>query len=123
MRISDWSSDVCSSDLSLPFGPRPPDKATTAPRGASREGEARVAAIIDPTQQPASRAPRPWWTHLYVQVLAAIAAGVLIGHYWPDSAVQLKPVGDGFIKLVQILIHPVLFPLHSTDTPSAVGSH
>src|SRR3546814_13495481 len=121
MRISDWSSDVCSSDLSLPFGPRPPDKATTAPRGASREGEARVAAIIDPTQQPASRAPRPWWTHLYVQVLAAIAAGVLIGHYWPDSALQLKPVGDGFIQLVKMIIAPVVFLTVSSSEARRVG--
>jgi len=77
-----------------------------------------VAAIIDPTQQPAPRTPRPWWMHLYVQVLAAIAAGVLLGHYWPDSAVQLKPVGDGFIKLVKMIIAPVIFLTVSTGIAS-----
>jgi aerobic C4-dicarboxylate transport protein len=45
---------------------------------------------------------------LYVQVLIAIAIGVLLGALWPD-AVQLKPLGDGFIKLVKMIIAPVIF--------------
>lgn len=46
---------------------------------------------------------------LYVQVLIAIAAGVLIGHYAPDLGVQLKPLGDGFIRLIKMIIAPVIF--------------
>ncbi len=46
---------------------------------------------------------------LYVQVLIAIVIGVLIGYFFPSSAVQLKPLGDGFIKLVKMMIAPVIF--------------
>ena len=53
-------------------------------------------------------APR-WWSHLYVQVVAAIVAGALLGHWWPDAGKALKPLGDGFIKLVKMVIAPVIF--------------
>jgi aerobic C4-dicarboxylate transport protein len=46
---------------------------------------------------------------LYVQVLLAIVAGVLIGHFAPDFGVQLKPLGDGFIRLIRMLIAPIIF--------------
>ena len=46
---------------------------------------------------------------LYVQVLIAIALGVLVGAIWPEVGVQLKPLGDGFIKLVKLVIAPVIF--------------
>ena len=46
---------------------------------------------------------------LYVQVLIAIAIGVLLGHFYPGFSVQLKPLGDGFIKLVKMMIAPVIF--------------
>jgi aerobic C4-dicarboxylate transport protein len=46
---------------------------------------------------------------LYVQVLVAIVIGVLLGHYMPDLAVQLKPLGDGFIRLIKMLIAPIIF--------------
>jgi aerobic C4-dicarboxylate transport protein len=52
---------------------------------------------------------RPWYTILYVQVLLAIAAGVLIGHYFPNTGVALKPLGDGFISLIKMMIGPVIF--------------
>ncbi|MBB4634018.1 dicarboxylate/amino acid:cation symporter [Longimicrobium terrae] len=48
-------------------------------------------------------------SHLYVQVLVAIAIGALLGHFAPGFAVQLKPLGDGFIKLVKMVIAPVIF--------------
>jgi aerobic C4-dicarboxylate transport protein len=47
--------------------------------------------------------------HLYVQVLLAIAAGVTIGYVWPQLGEALKPLGDGFIKLVRMIIAPVIF--------------
>ena len=52
---------------------------------------------------------RPWYRHLYVQVLAAICAGVLVGHFAPSTGEALKPLGDGFIKLVKMVIAPVIF--------------
>ncbi|WP_246450424.1 dicarboxylate/amino acid:cation symporter [Sphingomonas rhizophila] len=54
-------------------------------------------------------ANRPWYAHLYVQVLLAIAAGVLVGHFAPATGEALKPIGDAFIKLVKMIIAPVIF--------------
>ncbi|MFM6852906.1 MAG: dicarboxylate/amino acid:cation symporter [Sphingopyxis sp.] len=53
--------------------------------------------------------PTPFYAHLYVQVLCAIAAGVAIGFFWPNVGVALQPLGDGFIKLVKMVIAPVIF--------------
>ena len=46
---------------------------------------------------------------LYLQVIIAILAGIVIGVFYPSFAVQLKPLGDGFIKLVKMMIGPVIF--------------
>ena len=46
---------------------------------------------------------------LYVQVLIAITIGILLGNYFPEFAVQLKPLGDGFIKLIKMMIAPIIF--------------
>ncbi len=47
--------------------------------------------------------------HLYFWVLLAIVAGGLFGYVWPNKAVALKPLGDGFIALVRMLIAPIIF--------------
>jgi aerobic C4-dicarboxylate transport protein len=52
---------------------------------------------------------KPFYTLLYVQVIAAIVAGVAIGFLFPDVGVALQPLGDGFIKLVKMIIAPVIF--------------
>jgi aerobic C4-dicarboxylate transport protein len=49
------------------------------------------------------------WRSLYGQVLIAIALGIALGIFWPHFAQQLKPLGDGFIKLVKLLIAPIIF--------------
>ncbi len=49
---------------------------------------------------------KPLWSNLYIQVIAAIVIGVLVGHYYPDFGAGLKPLGDGFIKLIKMLIAP-----------------
>ncbi len=46
---------------------------------------------------------------LYLQVLVAVVAGVLLGHFAPDLAKQMQPLGDGFVKLVRMLIAPIVF--------------
>lgn len=51
----------------------------------------------------------PLYAQLYVQVLVAIVAGGLIGHFAPETGVALKPLGDAFIKLVKMIIAPVIF--------------
>ena len=52
---------------------------------------------------------KPWYRILYVQVLIAVLAGILVGHFFPDSGKSLKPLGDGFIKLIKMLIAPIIF--------------
>ncbi len=63
------------------------------------------------TIRSAAPARRPrLWGHLYLQVLLAIALGVIAGLIWPHAADWLfKPIGDGFIKLVKMIIAPVIF--------------
>lgn len=60
-------------------------------------------AATPPSQQ------HKWYKHLYVQVLIAIVLGVLLGHFYPDIGAQMKPLGDGFIKLIKMLIAPIIF--------------
>jgi len=52
---------------------------------------------------------RPWYRILYVQVLIAVALGIFTGWLFPDLGKSLKPLGDGFIKLVKMLIAPIIF--------------
>ncbi|MBB3160588.1 dicarboxylate/amino acid:cation symporter [Rhizobium laguerreae] len=66
-----------------------------------------IAASLDAVA--GSKGKKPFYTHLYVQVLAAIAAGILLGHFYPEFGTQLKPLGDAFIKLVKMIIAPVIF--------------
>ena len=63
---------------------------------------------------PAHHAPKPhharkFYHHLYIQVIVAIIAGSLLGHFYPDFGASLKPLGDAFIKLVKMVIAPVIF--------------
>ena len=46
---------------------------------------------------------------LYVQVLIAIVLGVAVGALWPSTGAALKPLGDGFVKLIKMAIAPVIF--------------
>ncbi|WP_404366770.1 dicarboxylate/amino acid:cation symporter [Sphingomonas sp. MMS24-J45] len=62
-----------------------------------------------PPAPPAPAKPTPLYAQLYVQVLTAIVLGALVGHFWPETGAALKPLGDGFIKLVKMVIAPVIF--------------
>src|SRR5216683_3269631 len=52
---------------------------------------------------------RSLFRSLYFQVLVAIAAGVLLGVFAPAKAAAMKPLGDGFIKLIKMIIAPIIF--------------
>src|SRR3984893_15217557 len=54
-------------------------------------------------------ARQPWYRILYVQVLLAIAVGVTLGYFYPDAGKAMKPLGDGFIALIRMMIAPVIF--------------
>src|SRR5258707_9675923 len=58
--------------------------------------------------RPAAR-HQPWYKILYLQVLIAIGLGILIGYFYPDLGKELKPLGDGFIALIKMMIAPVIF--------------
>jgi aerobic C4-dicarboxylate transport protein len=47
--------------------------------------------------------------HLYTQVLTAITLGIALGYFYPETAVTMKPLGDGFIKLIKMIIAPIIF--------------
>nr|WP_145545828.1 dicarboxylate/amino acid:cation symporter [Variovorax boronicumulans] len=53
--------------------------------------------------------PRPFYRSLYFQVITAIVIGVLLGHFYPDTGAAMKPLGDGFIKLIKMIIAPIIF--------------
>ena len=70
---------------------------------------------------------KPIYKRLYAQVLAAILIGALTGHFFPEIGASLKPLGDGFINLVKMIIAPVIFITVATGIAgmkdmSAVGS-
>ncbi len=52
---------------------------------------------------------KPFYAHLYFQVLLAILIGILLGHFFPGLATKMKPFGDGFIKLIKMMIAPIIF--------------
>ena len=52
---------------------------------------------------------KPFYKVLYVQVLIAIAVGIALGHFYPALATDMKPLGDGFIKLIKMVIGPIIF--------------
>jgi len=68
-----------------------------------------VANLSTANLGPLPTERRPLYTHLYVQVIVAIALGATVGYIWPETGAALKPLGDGFIKLVKMVIAPVIF--------------
>jgi aerobic C4-dicarboxylate transport protein len=52
---------------------------------------------------------KPFYKSLYFQVVTAIVIGVLLGHFYPDTGAAMKPLGDGFIKLIKMIIAPIIF--------------
>ena len=51
----------------------------------------------------------PLYKSLYFQVIVAIIIGILLGHFMPDTGAAMKPLGDGFIKLIKMMIAPIIF--------------
>ena len=62
--------------------------------------------------------PKPWYKSLYFQVIVAIVIGVLLGHFYPKTGINLKILGDGFIALIKMIIAPVIFITVSTGIAS-----
>jgi len=65
--------------------------------------------MLTPSASAAPAVPVPWYRHLYLQVVIAIAIGITLGYFQPELAVKFQPLGDAFIKLVKMIIAPVIF--------------
>src|SRR5580704_13106957 len=81
----------------------------TTRRDAEAAAVEYMAMEALPQRQTSIPAHRPWYTILYVQVLIAIALGIAVGHFNPTLGVALKPLGDGFIALIKMMIAPIIF--------------
>lgn len=71
-------------------------------------GEEEDLVIIPDAGSP-TKGKLPFYRQMYVQVLTAIAAGILLGHFYPQVGASMQPLGDAFIKLVRMVIAPVIF--------------
>src|SRR5712671_6591907 len=65
--------------------------------------------MADTTLSPLIAVRRPLYRELYFQVLVAIALGIALGFFNPPLAQTMKPLGDGFIKLIRMMIAPIIF--------------
>jgi aerobic C4-dicarboxylate transport protein len=61
------------------------------------------------TSNPPVPARRPLYRSLYFQVVCAVILGVLLGYFDPQLGAAMKPLGDGFIKLIKMMIAPIIF--------------
>ena len=70
-----------------------------------------MTAMASTPNSSATPAPKPrrFYQSLYLQVITAIVIGVLLGHFWPATGEAMKPLGDGFIKLIKMIIAPIIF--------------
>ena len=71
--------------------------------------------------QATDRRPKPFYAKLHNQVIIAIGAAIILGAVWPQTAVKMKPLGDGFIKLIAMVIAPLVFCMIVSGL-SAMGS-
>ncbi|KPW70319.1 C4-dicarboxylate transport protein [Pseudomonas syringae pv. coriandricola] len=69
----------------------------------------QVKMPTTPLRKTAMTTRQPIYKSLYFQVIVAIVIGILIGHFYPDTGKALKPLGDGFIKLIKMVIAPIIF--------------
>lgn len=52
---------------------------------------------------------KKFYQNLYFQVIVAIAIGISLGFFYPELATKMKPLGDGFVKLIKMMIAPIIF--------------
>ncbi|ANP49538.1 aerobic C4-dicarboxylate transport protein [Streptomyces griseochromogenes] len=68
-----------------------------------------MAATSPDTAPAAARVKRDRTHYLYIAVIVAVALGIAVGLIWPDAAVELKPLGTGFVNLIKMMISPIIF--------------
>jgi aerobic C4-dicarboxylate transport protein len=66
--------------------------------------------LVEPSMTTTSTIHKPpLYRSLYFQVICAVIAGVTLGHLYPTLGAEMKPLGDGFIKLIKMMIAPIIF--------------
>ena len=68
-----------------------------------------MAIAAAPAPAPATATKPPIYRSLYAQVIVAVLIGVFLGHFYPSLGESMKPLGDGFIKLIKMIIAPIIF--------------
>ncbi len=77
--------------------------------------------------EPTEKKRKVWYRSLYAQVITAILLGISFGHFYPEIAATMKPLADGFIKLIKMVIGPIIFctivhGVAGSDNVKQVGS-
>lgn len=67
------------------------------------------AAPATPSAPTTRAGRRAWYGRLWVHVLVAMIAGILLGHFSPGLGTRMQPFGDAFIKAIRMLIAPIVF--------------
>ncbi|MET3936000.1 cation:dicarboxylase symporter family transporter [Arthrobacter sp. OAP107] len=78
----------------------------------------KIPSPVSPAAHPAPN--RPLHKSLFMQILVAVVLGIAIGYFWPSAGSALRPLGDGFIQLIKMIIAPLIFLVIVTGI-SAVG--
>jgi aerobic C4-dicarboxylate transport protein len=66
-------------------------------------------AAVETRDAGTIRTRKPIYRHLYFWVLVGIVAGIVLGIVAPDTAEKMKPLADGFVKLIKMVVAPVIF--------------
>src|SRR5262245_37661564 len=86
----------------------PPDVSRT-PEDPTTSSRRAAVASTPPTASAAPAVKRDRTHYLYIAVIVAVALGIAVGLIWPDAAVELKPLGTGFVNLIKMMISPIIF--------------
>lgn len=89
----------------------------------SLHGLSQIGAILKTPALAVAVSPaakKPLYKSLFFQILVAVVLGVAIGYFWPGIGSALRPLGDGFIQLIKMIIAPLIFLVIVTGI-SAVG--
>ena len=68
-----------------------------------------TAPIADRVEQDRTRTGKRFYSQMYVQVIIAVVLGAALGYFKPDLAINLKPLGDTFIKAIRVVVTPIIF--------------
>src|SRR4029450_2747218 len=81
--------------------------ASALPHSLLPGGSMSDSAVATQAEAPPRKRDRSHW--LYIAVIIAVLAGIMVGFLWPTFGIALKPLGTGFVNLVKMLISPVIF--------------